>query len=75
MAKKNKPANAVKARPRVESKTKKKVSPLKKAVVKTKKAIKEEPPRKLFDAKKWFGAFPELKGPTLTIQRRMRDEW
>lgn len=40
-----------------------------------KAATKPEPPRKLFDAKKWCGILPELAGDSLKIQRKMRDEW
>lgn len=76
MAKKNKPLNATTARVRVAPK--KRSTSAKRAVKKgarTKRAAGDQPPRKLFDAKKWFGAFPELAGPTLKIQRQMRDEW
>jgi hypothetical protein len=77
MAKKNKPLNASIARVRVAPKkrsgsAKKRAA---KAGPRTKRAASKEPPRKLFDAKKWFGAFPELAGPTLKIQRQLRDEW
>ncbi len=76
MAKKNKPLNATTARVRVAPKKRSAVT--KRAVKKgtrTKRSATAEPPSKLLDAKKWFGAFPELAGPTLKIQRQMRDEW
>ena len=74
MAKKGKAANAVKTRARVHVKRAKRIT-AKKAGARKKAGDVPVPPRKLFDAKKWLGAFPELAGPTLTIQRRMRDEW
>ena len=73
--KKDKPVNATKARVRVAAP---KRAAAKRTARNTRRAGRtkgKQPPQKLFDAKKWFGAFPELKGPTLTIQRRMRDEW
>ena len=75
MAKKSKPLNASTARVRVAPKKRSAVKRAVKNGTRAKRAIGNQPPRKLFDAKKWFGAFPELKGPTLTIQRQMRDEW
>lgn len=74
MAKKGKTANAVKTRTRVLAK-RAKHSTVKKAGARKKAGDAPEPPRKLFDAKKWLGAFPELAGNSLTIQRRMRNEW
>ena len=74
MAKKNKPVNAVKARVRISPKRAAKHAPVKKAETR-KKGAEKALPQKLFDAKKWFGAFPDLAGPTLKIQRQMRDEW
>jgi hypothetical protein len=74
MAKKSKPVNAVKERVRAAPKRKR---PSKKATTRTRGAGAKasEPPRRSFDAKQWLGAFPELAGPTLSAQRRMRDEW
>lgn len=72
MPKKNKAVNAVKTRARTATKRIKQRASAKKTGSR-KKAM--APPQKLFDAKKWFGAFPELAGPTLKIQRQMRDEW
>lgn len=73
---KNKPVNASTARVRVAPK--KRTTTAKRAVksgTRNKRVTAKQPPQKLFDAKKWLGAFPELEGPTLTIQRQMRDEW
>lgn len=74
MPKKNKSVNAstARVRPAPERKTR---AGNKVAEPRTKRGKHEAPPRKLFDAMKWFGAFPELAGPTLKIQRQMRDEW
>jgi len=78
MAKQKKqPVNASSARVRVVPK-KRAVAAAKRTTKKstrTKRTTVEEPPRKLFDATKWFGAFPELAGPTVKIQRQMLDEW
>jgi len=74
--KKDKIANASKARVRIAPK---KRSTMAKRMVKSgvrgKDTALQQPPQQLFNAKKWFGAFPEVEGPTLAIQRRMRDEW
>lgn len=75
MAKKNKPANAVKARARLAGKRATKAVAVKKTGSRRKPADKAQPPQKLFHAKEWFGAFPELAGPTLKVQRQSRDEW
>lgn len=71
MAKKNKPENAIKARVRISPKRAAKHASVKKASTRKKEGEKV-PLQKLFDAKKWFGAFPDLAGPTLKIQREMR---
>lgn len=74
--KKSTPAEAVKSRARRAAP--KKAAPKKLADttrIRKKKAVVLQPPKKLFIATRWFGAFPELKGPTLTIQRQLRDEW
>jgi hypothetical protein len=74
--KKDKIANASKARVRIASKKRSTTAKrMVKSGVRGKDAILQQPPQQLFDAKNWFGAFPELEGPTLAIQRRMRDEW
>ncbi|MBS1940251.1 MAG: hypothetical protein JST38_05185 [Bacteroidetes bacterium] len=74
MAKKVKSANAVKTRTRVVAKRAKR-STVKKAGARKKAGDAPEPPRKLFDAKKWLGVLPELAGDSLTIQRRLRNKW
>ncbi len=74
MAKKSKAANAVKTRARVLAKRAKRIT-VKKADAHKKAGNDQEPPRKLFDAKKWLGVLPELAGDSLTIQRRLRNEW
>ena len=75
MPKKNKPANAVKTRARLAGKRATKRVSAKKTGSRKKSVDKAQPPQKLFRAKEWFGAFPELAGPTVKIQRQMRDEW
>jgi len=72
---KNKPVNASTARVRVAPKRPTKVKRATKPPVQRKRAIGKQPPQKLFDAKKWLGVLPELAGDTLSIQRKMRDEW
>ncbi|MBS1768294.1 MAG: hypothetical protein JSS77_01405 [Acidobacteria bacterium] len=74
MPKKNKPVNAGTAR--VRPAPKRKARAIKKvAASRAKRGKHAAPPQKLFDAMKWFGAFPELAGPTLKVQRQLRDEW
>ena len=73
--KKDKPVNATKARVRVAAPKRAAAKRTARNTRRAGPAKGKQPPQKLFDAKKWFGAFPELNGPTLTIQRRMRDEW
>ena len=77
MAKKNKPLNASTARVRVAPK--KRVAQAKRAAKngsRTKRSVKKAwPANKGYDAMKWCGVLPELAGDSLTIQRRMRDEW
>lgn len=75
MPKKNGSANAVKTRARLVSKRSTKRVSAKKTASRKKPAGKAQPPQKLFHAKEWFGAFPELAGPTVKVQRQMRDEW
>jgi len=81
--KKSKTVDNVKTRARRAVPKAKATTPAKKTAAKkqaststrTKKATVPQPPKKLFTATEWFGAFPELKGPTLTIQRQLRNEW
>lgn len=75
MSKKSKPADAVKSRARLVGKRATKRVPAKKAGSRKKAADKAQQPQKLFHAKEWFGAFPELVGPTLKVQRQLRGEW
>ena len=61
MAKKNKPLNASTARVRVAPK--KRSAATKRAVksgARSKRTTAKQPPQKLFDAKKWLGAFPDI---------------
>ncbi len=74
MAKKGKATDAVKTRARVLAKRTKHAT-VRKAGARKKAGDAPVPPRKLFDAKKWLGVLPELAGNSLTIQRRMRNEW
>ena len=73
MARKTKPANAVKARTRAVAKSK--VRSVRRKTKKTTANKVDRPPQKLFDADKWCGVLPELAGDSLTIQRKLRDEW
>lgn len=75
MPKKKKPANAVKTRARLAGKRATKRVSAKKTGSRKKAVDEAQPPQKLFHAKEWFGAFPELAGPTVKVQRQMRDEW
>jgi hypothetical protein len=75
MPEKNKPVNAGTARVRPAPKRKARAIKKVAAAPRAKRGKHEAPPQKLFDAMKWFGAFPELAGPTLKVQRQMRDEW
>ncbi|HMN05886.1 MAG TPA: hypothetical protein PKD45_09175 [Flavobacteriales bacterium] len=75
MSKKSKPADAVKSRACLVGKRATKRVPAKKAGSRMKLADKAQPSQKLFHAKEWFGAFPELAGPMLKVQQQMRGEW
>ncbi|TXI77932.1 MAG: hypothetical protein E6Q44_12565 [Flavobacteriales bacterium] len=74
--KKNKPVNASTARVRVAPK--KRTTGTKQVRVKSTRSSRTkagQPPSREFKGRKWFGAFPELAGPTLRIQRQLRNEW
>ncbi len=72
---KDKTANAAVARVRVAPKRRAAKAPRATKATAKRSARRPLPPKKGFDAMKWCGAFPELAGPTVEIQRRMRDEW
>lgn len=74
--KKDKPVNASTARVRVAPK--KRTTGAKRVRVESTRPSRmkaEQPSSRAFDAMKWCGILPELSGNSLSIQRRMRDEW
>lgn len=74
--KKDKIANASKARVRVSPKKRTAAARrTSKGGAHAKRISVKEPPSRAFDAMKWCGILPELAGDSLTIQRQMRDEW